>query len=58
MWPNPQFPVDLITFIEEILNAKLNFLCSARAMHPPNFVTSSQDFHIEFIKSVINLKNP
>ena len=26
MWPNPQFPVDLATFTEEILNGKLNFL--------------------------------
>ena len=28
MWPNPQFPADLITFTEEILNWKLHFLCS------------------------------
>ena len=25
MWPNPQFPVDLVT--QEILNGKLHFLC-------------------------------
>ena len=24
---NPLFPVDLVTFIEEILNGKLDFLC-------------------------------
>ena len=29
MCPNPQFPADLVTFIEEILYGKLNFLCSA-----------------------------
>ena len=29
MRPNPQFPVDLVTFTEEILNGKLHFLCSA-----------------------------
>ena len=29
MWPNLQFPADLITFAEEIRNGKLNFLCSA-----------------------------
>ena len=29
MWPNPQFPVDLVIFTEEILNGKLHFLCSA-----------------------------
>ena len=25
MWPNPQFPEDLVTFTEEILNKKLYF---------------------------------
>ena len=25
MWPNPQFPVDLVTFTEEILHGKLHF---------------------------------
>ena len=28
MWPNPQFPADLVIFTEEILNGKLHFLCS------------------------------
>ena len=28
MWPNPQFPADLVTFTEEILNGKLHFLYS------------------------------
>ena len=28
MWPNPQFPTDLVTFTEEILNGKLHFLRS------------------------------
>ena len=27
MWPNPQFPADLVTFTEEILNGNLHFLC-------------------------------
>ena len=30
MWPNPQFPADLITFTEEILSEKLHFLCSEK----------------------------
>ena len=30
MWPNPQFPADLVTFTEEILNGKLHFLCSVK----------------------------
>ena len=28
MWPDPQFPADLVTFTEEILNGKLHFLSS------------------------------
>ena len=28
MRPNPQFPEYLVTFTEEILNAKLHFFCS------------------------------
>ena len=27
MWPNPQETADLVTFTEEILNEKLDFLC-------------------------------
>ena len=30
MGPNLQFPADLVTFTEEILNGKLHFLCSER----------------------------
>ena len=29
MWPNPQFPADLVTSTEEIFNGKLQFLGSA-----------------------------
>ena len=29
MWLNRQFPADLVTFTEEILDGKLYFLCSA-----------------------------
>ena len=28
MWPNSQFPADLVTFTEEIVDGKLHFLCS------------------------------
>ena len=31
MWPNTHFPADLVILTEEILNGKLNFLCSVRA---------------------------
>ena len=30
MWPNPQFSADLVTFTEEILNGKYDFLCSGK----------------------------
>ena len=30
MWPNPEFPADMNTFIEEIRNGKLHFLSSGR----------------------------
>ena len=29
MWPNVQFPADLVTFTEEILNGELHLLWSA-----------------------------
>ena len=32
MWPNPQFPVDLVTSTEEILNGKLHFLGSEKVL--------------------------
>ena len=28
MWPNSQFPANLVAFTGEILNEKLHFLCS------------------------------
>ena len=31
MWPKPQFPADLVTITEEILNGKLHILCSTSA---------------------------
>ena len=41
MCPNPQFPADLVTFIEEILNRKVHFLCSERASKGPlNWLTT------------------
>ena len=30
MWPNPQFPVDLVTFTEEIRNEKLYIFCAVQ----------------------------
>ena len=31
---DPQFPADLVTFTEEILNEKLHFLCSGHFYFP------------------------
>ena len=31
MWQNPQFPADLVTFTQEILNVKFNFLRSVNS---------------------------
>ena len=28
MWPNPQFPADLVTLTEEIVYGKLHFFCA------------------------------
>ena len=30
MWPNQQFPADLVTLTGEIFYGKLHFLCTAR----------------------------
>ena len=38
MWSNPQFPADLVTFTEEILNGKLHFLCSAEYLRKRTFL--------------------
>ena len=32
MWPYSQFPADLVTFTEEILNRKLHFLCRVKIL--------------------------
>ena len=33
MWPNLQFPADLVIFTREILNGKLPFLCKMWCLH-------------------------
>ena len=34
MCPNPQFPIDLVKFTEEIINGKLHFLCGGEIIFP------------------------
>ena len=56
MWPNPQFPADLVPFTEEILNGKLHFLRSVSSNlqpSPDNFNEGQKNAKIplEIIKS-------
>ena len=42
MWANPQIPVNLVTFTEEILNGKLHFCAVIEAVHSSvnHFITN------------------
>ena len=46
MWPNTQFPADLVTFTEEILNGKLYFLCSVNVYLGTTMVSARRYFGI------------
>ena len=37
MWLIPQFPVDLVTFTEEIPNSKLHSFCAVKAANKIQF---------------------
>ena len=51
MRPNPQFPVDLVTFTEEICDGKLHFLGSVSAYHDPvHGVTVSTEANIGLLE--------
>ena len=55
MWSNPQFPVDLVTFTEEILNGKLHFLCCDTWTLNRSFtVYTKTKFNKEAIDTVVN----
>ena len=45
MWPNPQFPADLVTFTEEILNGKFHFLCGESCKCNGETITDNQLNH-------------
>ena len=57
MGPNPQFPANLVTFTEEILNGKLHFLCSVVFQ---NRHLNVRSFHLRYNISLkqmfVNLK--
>ena len=46
MWPNPKKTVDLVTFAEEILNGKLDFLCSVTAVKQ---ITTSKTSKVSWV---------
>ena len=49
MWPNPQETADLVTFVEEILNGKLNFCAVISGYHT---VKPFYSTHLRFLKKV------
>ena len=53
MWPNPQFPADLVKFTEEIFNEKLDFLCS---VHKQNNISQTMKTSTIIITLMIKLK--
>ena len=52
MWPNPQFPADLVTFTEEIMNSTLYFLCSAyfSVIYALSFTLGTRDTVRQYMK--------
>ena len=44
-WPNAQFPADLVTFTEEILNGKRHFFCAVLHCWPVSFFSKCDSFH-------------
>ena len=64
MSPNAQFPADLVTFTEEILNGKLHFLCSECCMDKcllpsktlPGMLTHS--FPVHLFSTRENIRKP
>ena len=57
MWPNPQEPADLVTFIEEILNGKLHFLCSVWCVLENRFMSAeSLAASLDIFPNILQLK--
>ena len=59
MWPNPQFPADLVKFTENILNGKLQFLCSfsvqSRRSVPGKKKIKTKDTSCFFLMKVLQI---
>ena len=52
---NPEFPADLVTFTEEILNGKLHFLCSAMSVMIDYSKTFDTIDHESLIRKLVSL---
>ena len=52
MWPNPQFPGDLVLFTEEICNGELQFLCSESTARKTIFSFSGRPDKMVFPKKL------
>ena len=64
MWPNPQFPVDLVTLTVEIFNEKPHFLCSGikftyvlNNCFLPKNVVPLLDENDKYINQMFNIEN-
>ena len=55
MWPNPQFPADLVTFAEKILNGKLYFFWEVKLKYL--FCQGSRNEHDKIPQTTIILCN-
>ena len=58
MWPNSQFPADLVTFTEEIPNGKLPFLCSGLNKRMYYFPDISMSLPYYLAQYYIQRRNP
>ena len=65
MWTNLQKTADLVTFTEEVLNGKLQFLCSVypgkfiprkRENQPRKFTFSQKPMSLKYVVVIINFK--
>ena len=56
MWPNPEFPADLVTFTEEILSGKIHFLCSVNLPGPNYVFPQLIEIKSQYVKFIINFQ--
>ena len=56
MCPNPQFSANLVTFTEEILHGKLQFLCSLRQLKITPFQVNVSLYFNESCSIVANMR--